>query len=123
MKRPTRKHRKAANWAQLLEAWAQSGKSAQDFAALHGLSPRTLLWWQWRLGKGKKRRKAKATPNKPRTAPRLVAVKLDEPDDAASSDVAWELDMAGALLRVHRAIAASELERVLAAMSAKAATP
>lgn len=36
-------------WAKRVESWKRSGLTAAQFASRHGLSPRSLSWWKWRL--------------------------------------------------------------------------
>jgi transposase len=97
-------------------AWQKSGKSADDFAASRGISPRTLTWWKWRLG-------SRAPSSSP--APlRLVPIQIEPTpltpspsSPLADATPAWELLTArGHVLRVHRGITAAELGAVLAAL-------
>ena len=91
-------------WAERVAAWQRSRLSAAAFAARHGLSPRTLVWWRWRLATAR----PAATPVL--TAPQLVAVDV-EPATAAT---AWEVALAGGhVLRVHAGIAPDALRVVL----------
>ena len=46
MARPDR-----ATWAKRVERWKDSGLSAAKFAAELGISPNSLSWWRWQLGK------------------------------------------------------------------------
>src|SRR5688500_3223485 len=43
--------RAASKWASIVERQEQSGQSIGEFAAQHGLNPRTLSWWRWNLGR------------------------------------------------------------------------
>lgn len=45
-------------WIKRIAEWKQSGQDAPTFAASVGVTPRTLLWWRWRLGAEKRKRKA-----------------------------------------------------------------
>src|SRR5262245_51526263 len=38
-------------WVKRIEEWAQRGGSDKECAAELGVSPRTLVYWKWRLGK------------------------------------------------------------------------
>lgn len=119
MAKTTRRNRTAAEWSKLVQAWEESGESAASFAASRDFSPRTLCWWRWRLGRGPKA----ANPSTPRRAkkeptPRLVEVKVESPTEVAE-EVAWELETATAVLRVHTGISPTELDRILAAISGK----
>lgn len=44
MERETR-----AIWAKRIERWKDSGLTSKQFAAELGISPRSLLWWRWRI--------------------------------------------------------------------------
>lgn len=50
-------------WAQLIGEVEQGG-SVEAVARRHGVRPRTLIWWRWRLGQGPRRsgRKARLLP-------------------------------------------------------------
>lgn len=102
--------RTARDWARLVKAWQKSGKSADEFAASHGIAPRTLTWWKWRLG-------SKA----PSPAPlRLVPLQIEPstaPAPGPNTAPSWEIITArGHVLRVHRGIEGSQLAAVLAAL-------
>lgn len=107
--------RTARDWARLVKAWQKSGKSADEFAASHGIAPRTLTWWKWRLG-------SKAPS--PAPAPlRLVPLQIEPslpsmaPAPAPNTAPSWEIITArGHVLRVHRGIEGSQLAAVLAAL-------
>jgi transposase len=103
------RRRTAQAWAQLVEAWQKSGKSAEDFASSRGIAPRTLIWWRWRLA-------SRPSPPALRLVPLQVepSVAVSSPPDATP---AWEIVTArGHVLRVHRGIAGAELSAVLAAL-------
>jgi transposase-like protein len=38
-------------WAKRVRQWIDSGLTAAEFAARHGVNARTLTYWKWRLGK------------------------------------------------------------------------
>jgi hypothetical protein len=38
-------------WAKRVERWKDSGLSAKEFATELGVSPRSLMWWKWQLGR------------------------------------------------------------------------
>ncbi len=111
--------RTAREWARVIAAWRKSGKSADEFAAARGLSPRTLTWWRWRLAT------KPVSPLLPPAPLRLVPVSLaaeptptpDPPRLPAEVAPAWEIVTArGHVLRVHRGIDGAELAAVLAAL-------
>ena len=43
--------RNAAQWAELVAKWKRSGLTAKKFGAREGVQPKSLTWWNWRLGK------------------------------------------------------------------------
>jgi transposase-like protein len=45
----SRRRLAAAEWKHLIEAWANSGLSGQEFARRHDVHPSTLGWWRWKL--------------------------------------------------------------------------
>ena len=47
-------HTDRATWSKRIDSWQRSGLSAKDFAARHGLRAKTLTWWRWKLGRGRK---------------------------------------------------------------------
>ena len=53
-------------WRCLVAEWGRSGVAAVEFARRRGLSPRTLVWWRWRLRRNEQR------------APELLPVRLVE---------------------------------------------
>ncbi len=106
--------RTAQAWARIVAAWQKSGKSIGEFAVAHGIAPRTLSWWKWRLA-------SKSPPASP--APlRLVPVHIEPsppttPAPPEAAIPAWEIVTArGHVLRVHRGLAGAELAAVLAAL-------
>lgn len=111
-RKPTRRRRSAAQWAQLLASWDRTTTLPEDFARRHGVSPATLAWWRWRF-----KRDTSLAP--PTDAMRLVRVDLsDEPTDASRDD--WEFSSpSGHTLRVHGAIDAASLALVLDRMTAR----
>lgn len=38
-----------AVWVRRVEAWRESGRSAEEFCRRRRISPATLHWWAWRL--------------------------------------------------------------------------
>lgn len=47
----TRRKASAAQWAERVQRWQQSGLTAEHFGRREGLDPRQLRWWKWSLGK------------------------------------------------------------------------
>ena len=46
-------------WAKRVERWKDSGLSVAVYAREVGISPRSLMWWRWRLGAGVKKKRAR----------------------------------------------------------------
>ncbi len=98
-------------WTQIVKVWKASGLTAAQFAAQHGLRPKALSTWRWRL-RTQPQRRADAAP------PKLV--QLSVADLVGSSDTGngrWELTtIAGHRLRVLAPLAGAELELLLGAL-------
>jgi hypothetical protein len=103
-KKPGR--RSAGEWASLVEAWTDSGLSAAEFGAKHGIEAARLKWWRWRLA-------ASAQKRKLREPVKLVRLDVVADTPAASQ---WELhNAAGDTLRVSESITLEELAVILRA--------
>jgi hypothetical protein len=44
-------HILASEWRRRIKAWKRSGQTAGEYGARHGIDPRQLYWWSWRLRK------------------------------------------------------------------------
>ena len=112
-KKPRR--RSAREWARLVAAWKESGKSAADFAATRGIEPGRLTWWKWKLT---------SRTVAPAEELRLVEVETAPAETAPTTATAtvitfpaWEITSArGDVLRVYRSIAPEELAAVLSVL-------
>jgi hypothetical protein len=47
----TRRKASAAQWAERVQRWQQSGLTVEHFGRREGFDPRQLRWWKWSLGK------------------------------------------------------------------------
>jgi transposase len=47
----TRRKASAAQWAERVERWQQSGLTAEHFGRREGFAPQQLRWWKWSLQK------------------------------------------------------------------------
>lgn len=98
-------------WTQIVKAWKSSGLTAAQFAAQHGLKPKALSTWRWRIRTQPKRESDAAQPK---------LVQLSVADLVGSSDTGngrWELTtIAGHRLRVLAPLGGAELELLLAAL-------
>lgn len=41
----------APEWAKRVRRWKRSGMTAREFGQRHGIDPRQLSWWKWKLKK------------------------------------------------------------------------
>jgi hypothetical protein len=98
-------------WTQLINAWKASGLTEAQFAASHGLKPKALSNWRWRLRTEPKRAADAATPK---------LVQLSVADLVGSGDREtgrWELTtIAGHRLRILAPVTSAELELLLATL-------
>ncbi|MBN2823338.1 MAG: hypothetical protein JXR33_09145 [Coriobacteriia bacterium] len=95
------RRRRAKDWARLVGEWERSGQAAGEFAAARGLRPRTLVWWRWRLRRGRKASNAAR-----RGSVQLVRVQVQDDRAAEAStgdgELAWEVVApTGHVLRVY----------------------
>jgi hypothetical protein len=102
--------RSRAQWLEVLGKFEESGDSIAGFCARHGIRPRTLSWWRWRLG-GRRR----SVHNKVRLVAVDVAPHVLEPQRAENSirialsnlvvhvEVGTDVGYVGALLEALRA--------------------
>jgi hypothetical protein len=111
--------RSAKEWARGVREWERSGQPAGVFAATHGLRPKTLVGWRWRLRQAVGEVARRAKPE----SVQLLRVQLQ--DEAigqgavSEGDVAWELAApSGHVLRVYNRDA--ELLRAALTMGAHA---
>lgn len=98
-------------WTQIVKAWKASGLTAAEFAARHGLKPKALSTWRWRLRTQRQDRSDAALPK---------LVQLSVADLVGSGDTEtgrWELTtITGHRLRVLAPVAGAELELLLKAL-------
>jgi len=81
-----------AEWSQRVALWKRSGQTAATFAAAHGFSARSLLWWSSTLRRD-------VPDGKPVAFAPLVAVA--SPTRAAAAPSAFELVLrSGLVVRV-----------------------
>ena len=61
-------------WAKRVERWKDSGLSAKEFAAEFDVSPKSLMFWKWKLGQLESAKSGSSTGRgKPRTRTARVA--------------------------------------------------
>jgi hypothetical protein len=105
-------------WAKRIERWKDSGLTAKEFAAEIGISPRSLVWWRWRLASKPKlaapappvKRRRRRDKAKPATPSPMTFVEV--PAVAASEPI--ELVLPSSIrIRVGPSFDSATLERVL----------
>ncbi len=91
-------------WRRRVERWAQSGKSAEEFAAAGGFHPETLRQWKYKL------RREHATARSKTSLPFLEVLGA-----ATSADARFEIELRrGRRLRVPASFDGETLRRLLA---------
>lgn len=73
------RRRSRGEWVEVIARWQASGQDRYRFAASLGVSPSTLSWWAWELGRAGKAERASAS---------FVPVEVCEPRASASASVA-----------------------------------
>jgi hypothetical protein len=98
-------------WAKRVERWKDSGLSAAEFAAEIGVTPKSLSWWKWQLGKGEKRKTAPRRSQARKVV--LTPMTFVEMSAPARSDVLEVVLSSGVRVRVSAPVDAAALGRVL----------
>jgi hypothetical protein len=95
-------------WARLIEAWKASGLTASQFATRHGVKPKALSTWRWRL-------KSQSIQPSARSAAKLVQLSVADLVGPGDTDCTrWELTtVCGHRLRVQAPLAGAELAQLL----------
>src|SRR4051812_20134039 len=82
----------AGRWAELVDAWAASGRSARVFAEEHGVTEGSLRWWKAERARRARSEPARRSPGPGRKPSRVVAlarvVREGEAPAASTSDPA-----------------------------------
>ncbi len=84
MAKKKRTKRPAKEWAREVVNWRRSGKSAREYAGVHGLKASTLTWWAWKV------RREGIAPDVPE--PKLLPVSVADEEREVSGQ--WELTTA-----------------------------
>ncbi len=74
-----KKRRSRGEWVVAVGRWRASGQSCKRFAARLGVSPSTLSWWAWELGRSGELEQAGTS---------FVAVQVAEPAIAVAAQAA-----------------------------------
>jgi hypothetical protein len=110
-----------AEWSKRVERWQESGLTAKEFAAELDVSPNSLTFWKWKLGRERSAPKAAATstvkPNDVTTLQflQLVPTHADAPNSSVSLEVVIRRDV---VVRVPRGFDEETLTRVVRALGA-----
>ncbi len=121
LKRARPKHHSASEWRELVEEWKKSGQSQEEFAAVRGVTVKTLRWWDTTFRTGRdlaptlKKTTVKGLAVKASAkAPRMVALRVDP---TPPQDARWELQTAhGHFLRGHDALGPDLITALLDAL-------
>jgi hypothetical protein len=101
-------------WAKRVERWRESGLSAAEFAAEIGVTPKSLSWWKWQLGKASA---APATKRRRKTAKVAVSpltfVEMSSPVRSEPIEIVFP---SGVRVRVPVSADAAALTRVIQAL-------
>jgi len=102
-------------WAEHLESWRRSGKSATEYCEDLGLKFGALRYWSGRIGRGKP-----APRKKPEV--RFAAVRRKSSTTAPLLERSWSgvrLRVGGTAIELNRGFDEATLSRVLGILSAK----
>ena len=105
---------RAAEWAERLAAWRDSGLSAEAFAKAGGYRPKTLQWWASEF----RRRASPAKTRQPRaeaTMPMARVLRRPAPS-AVGVDEALAIRVDGAVIAVRRGFDPQLLREIIAAL-------
>lgn len=101
-------------WAKRVERWRESGLSAAEFAAEIGVTPKSLSWWKWQLGKASA---APATKHQKKTGKVAVSpltfVEMTAPVRSEPIEIVFP---SGVRVRVPVSADAAALTRVIQAL-------
>ena len=108
------KRRTAAQWAEVVKRWKDSGLSSKDFAKREGLNARTLVWWSSELRRRGKRKRPARPPRRRSSAAfsevRVVQRSTPQPAAPAAGAPASSIEVQSRSGRVVRAVGAVDRE-------------
>jgi hypothetical protein len=93
-----------SKWTDRVRRWRASSLTAREFGARHGLDPRTLRWWAWKLRRSRPAR------------PAFVEVRVPPAMPAMEPGAVEVLLRGGARLRVGAGFDPAHLRAVVAAL-------
>ena len=114
----------AGRWAELVEAWAASGRTASSFAAAQGIAEASLRWWKTELSRRARKQGARRSPGPGRTARVAVARVVREGEESPSATEpttgSIELVLDGARVVLAPGFDAQLLREIVRALSERA---
>ena len=116
----------AGRWAELVDAWEASGRTASAFAAEKGIAETSLRWWKTELARRARRQGARRSPGPGRGVARAVSVArvvrqgeaVPAIEERATGSI--ELVLGGVRLVVSRGFDAQLLRELVRALSVRA---
>ncbi len=101
-------------WKKRVERWANSGRTAKEFAAQIGVNPQTLTYWKWRLSsEATPTPRAAAVPAIPSFVEVVAPLLADEAPTSAGSQPLELLLPRGLVLLIPPTFDAETLRRVV----------
>lgn len=115
------KRRTAAQWAEVVKRWKDSGLPSKAFAEREGLNARTLVWWSSELRRRDKRKRRPARPARRRSSSafsevRVVQRPTPQPATPAAGAPASSIEVQSRSGRVVRAVGAVDREALAAVL-------
>jgi hypothetical protein len=115
----------AGRWAELVEAWEASGRTASTFAAEQGVSEASLRWWKTELSRRARKQGARRSPGPGRRTTRVAVARVvregEAPPVAAERPRgSIELVLAGARVVIAPGFDAQLLRELVRALSERA---
>ena len=116
----------AVRWAELVEAWEGSGRTATSFAVEHGITETTLRWWKTELARrARKQIAATRAPGGGRLVPPVALARIVREGEVTPSTPerirrSVEVVVGGARVVVGAGFDAQLLRDVIRALSERA---
>lgn len=106
---------RAAEWAERVRAWRESGLTAEEFATAGGYRPKTLQWWVSELPR-RASKAERARSRKPQSMPKVAMAHVVRRD--ATAEESLTVRVADAVIAVRRGFDAQLLRDVVFALGA-----
>jgi hypothetical protein len=118
------RHENREIWKKRIERWAESGRSAREFADDTGVNVHSLRHWKWKLGAETRRDQGQPTPSRKAAFVEILAPVATGGDGAlaerASAAEPIELVLAkGLRIRIPERFDATSLRRLLDAVEGR----